>query len=230
MKTLYKLRDTLIPVPPVLRAYFHKLLPEDIPFEYTNQIFSGVDSSGVPIIVPKDYNSYDYREALMPIVGYTLVTHAFCKALSTFIGNKKVLEVMAGTGCLSYGLRQYGVKIHATDDFSEGLYSKFWIDDLEHLDCIESIRKYGKNIDYLLIAWPEYKAPLLTVVQLLHYVNPDAQLIYIGEPKGGCTGHDALWDMVTPIGYDPFYQAVFNYRSWYGLHDKPYLLRIKNGI
>lgn len=227
MKTIRKLRDTLIPLPPVLKTYFHKSLPEDIPFEYTNQIFLGFDSNGVPIIMPKDYNSYDYREILMPIVGCTLVTKAFCSAMARFIGDKKVLEVMAGTGCLTYGLRNYGVNIHATDDLSEGLYSKFWIEDLEQLDCIESIKKYGKSIDYLLISWAAHKAPLLTVIQLLNYINPKAEIIYIGEPKGGCTGHDALWDMVTPISYDTFYQSVFNYRSWYGLYDRPYLLRVK---
>lgn len=227
MKTIRKLRDTLIPLPPVLKAYFHKSLPEDIPYEYTDQIFAGFDHRGVPIISPKDYNSYDYRETLMSIVGYTLVTKAFCEALAAFIGDKKVLEIMAGTGCLTYGLRSCGVTIHATDDLSEGLYSKFWIDDLEQLDCIESIKKYGKDIDYLLVSWAADKAPLLTVVTLLRHMNPKAEIIYIGEPKGGCTGHDALWDRVTPIHDDEFYPAVSNYRSWYGLHDKPYLLRVK---
>ncbi|MGL5676161.1 MAG: hypothetical protein ACRDDX_07095 [Cellulosilyticaceae bacterium] len=228
MKTTYTLRDTLIAVPEALKTYFHKALPEDIPFDYTDQTFAGWDSKGVPIVRPKDYNSYDYREILMPIVGYTLVTKDFCKALATFIGNKKVLEVMAGTGCLTYGLRQYGVTIHATDDLSEGLYEKFWIDDLEQLDCIESIKKYGKDIDYILISWAAYKAPILTVVQLLKYMNPQAQIIYIGETKGGCTGHDALWDMVAPVGDNTFYPAVFKYRSWYGLHDRPYLLKVRD--
>lgn len=225
MNTIRKLRDTLIPLPPPLRKYFHKCLPEDIPFEYTDQVFAGFDSRGIPIIVPKDYNSYDYRETLMPIVGYTLVTQSFCQKLANFIGNKKVLEIMAGTGCLTYGLRSCGVTIHATDDLSEGLYERFWIDDLEQLDCIESIKKYGRSIDYVLVSWAADKAPLLTVVGLLNHINPNAEIIYIGEPKGGCTGHDALWNMVTPICYDTFYQAVLSYRSWYGLHDKPYLLK-----
>ncbi|MGL4737194.1 MAG: hypothetical protein ACRCW2_07010 [Cellulosilyticaceae bacterium] len=226
MNTIRKLQDTLIPLPPALRAYFHKSLPGDIPFEYTDQIFAGFDSRGVPIIVPKDYNSYDYRETLMSLVGYTLVTQSFCQALSRFLGDKKVLEVMAGTGCLTYGLRSSGVTIHATDDLSEGLYSKFWIEDLEQLDCIESIKKYGKEIDYLLVSWAADTAPLLTVVRLLKHINPRAKIIYIGEPKGGCTGHDTLWEIVTPIHDNAFYQAVFNYRSWYGLHDKPYLLQV----
>lgn len=228
MTTTYRLRDTLVAVPPSLKRYFHKELPEDIPFEYTNEIVAGFDGRGVPVIKFKDYNSYDYREILMPIVGYTLITKKFCEALATFIGEKKVLEVMAGTGCLTYGLRQCGVDIHATDDLSEGFYSKFWIDDLEQLDCIESIKKYGKEIDYLLIGWPAYKAPLLTVIHLLKYINPKAEIIYIGEARGGCTGHDTLWDRVAPISDDTFYQVVYNYKAWYGLMDRPYLLRVKD--
>ena len=227
MKTLRKLEDTLIPVPPVFKTYFQKALPVDIPFDYTDQVCAGFDDRGRPIIIPKDYHSYDYRETLLPILGYTLVTKSFCKALASFIGAKKVLEVMAGTGCLTYGLRSYSVHIHATDDYSEELYSNFWIKDLEQLDCIESVRKYGADIDYLLMSWCAHKAPILTVIQLLKHINPKAQIIYIGETKGGCTGNDALWDMVTPIRYENFYEATLNYRSWYGLHDRPYLLKIK---
>ncbi|MDA3730187.1 hypothetical protein PBV87_01480 [Niameybacter massiliensis] len=226
MRTIRKLGETLIPVPSVFKTYFHKDLPEDIPFDYTDQIYAGFDSCGVPIIIPKDYNSYDYRETLLPIVGYTLVTKNVCKALASFIKDKKVLEIMAGTGCLTYGLRSFGVNIHATDDYSEELLTNFWIKDLEQLDCIESVRKYGSQIDYLLISWCAQKAPILTVIQLLKHINPKAQIIYIGETKGGCTGNDALWDMVTPIRYNNFYEAVLCYRSWYGLHDRPFLLRI----
>ena len=47
--------------------------------------------------------------------------------------------------------------------------------------------------------------------------------IFVGEPKGGCTGSDALWERfpVQSLSGQPGWQDVVN---WAGMHDRTWVL------
>lgn len=194
-------------------------LIDDLPLEYSDTLFHNGE------YVKHDYNAFLLRERLISIIGYSVATHKFCCALADYLKGAKCLEIMAGTGCLTYGLRLYGTDVIATDDLSWGIHGE-WIYDMEQLDCIAAIRKYGADIDYLIVSWPPMDNQMVEVVNALSEVNSKAKIIYIGEGAGGCTGCDKFWDKVELVSDNNWNKVYQAYRSWYGIHDKPYLLKI----
>lgn len=167
------------------------------------------------------------RKLILPLMGYTMVTHEFCKALSTYLGNAKVLEIMAGNGILSYGLRQYGTNIIATDIAPWDFPLKPWIPDIEPIDGIQAIQKYAHMVDYIIVSWPPMNAELTHIILALKQIKDiNLKIIYIGEDCGGCTADSAFWELVEPVRDNNFLNVVKSYHTWFGLHDTPYLLEL----
>ncbi|MFJ7982362.1 hypothetical protein ACIQ1D_19050 [Lysinibacillus xylanilyticus] len=157
---------------------------------------------------------------------FCFVSWAWVNPLVEWLGNKKCLEVMAGRGWLSHALRQKGVDVVATDDFSwHGMpqFSK-WIDivtEIEDLDAVEAVRKYGKNIDVLIMTWAYMDNVAYKTIKELHKVNPQAKIIVCGEGRGGCTADDKFFDHFDEIEDEDFYRNVASkYETWNGLHDR----------
>lgn len=171
---------------------------------------------------------YNKRTCYIEYFGYTQVTKLFAYNLAQFIDDKKCLEIMAGKGCLSYALKQYDIDIIPTDNYNWGNERlNQWL-DVEEIDCLDAIEKYGKDVDYIIIGWTPYGDPIIEkVFEKIKEVNPDLEIIFIGESEGGCTGTDDMFDIVEEIEEERFFNTDISYFTWYGLHDRPMLLRIK---
>jgi len=79
---------------------------------------------------------------------YAFVSWRWINPFVEWLADRKVLEVMAGRGWWTYALRQKGVNVIATDDFS--WMNRSWIDTLtevEEVDAIEAVERYGKEVD-----------------------------------------------------------------------------------
>lgn len=120
---------------------------------------------------------------------YLLITNAYLLALSSFIGRKKCLEIMCGTGCLTYGLRKYGVDIiPTTERNSKSNYyiGRDWCNDIIDIDAIKAIELYGKDIDYVITSFPcptnslDYRS-----IEKMREINPNCKMIYIGNVLHG---------------------------------------------
>ena len=89
-----------------------------------NTIIKQVENKQIPESYPNEMvNRYhmdriDLRGQFIKNIGFTLISNDWIKPLSQWIGNRKCLEVMAGTGSLSFALQQQGINIIATDNFS----------------------------------------------------------------------------------------------------------------
>lgn len=129
---------------------------------------------------------------------------SFCKQLSEYIGDKKVLEVGCGNGLLALGLEYYDTKIIPTNenpnkfDFNT---SNIKINNrIEYLEAKEAIKKYKDEVDYVLISWPPYEKPMLE--EVFNLCNRyKLKLIYIGEEEYGCNGSESFWSMLDRHGY-----------------------------
>lgn len=125
-------------------------------------------------------------------IGFALITGEFCDNLAKFIGTRKVLEVMSGKGVLAKGLHDRGVHIKCTDNYSWwGQNLNQWI-EVEQLDGVEAVKKYGKDYDILLMSWAPYKKPdAYNILMEMRKQNPNMIMIYIGESKNGnCADND----------------------------------------
>lgn len=83
------------------------------------------------------------------------------KDISQCIGKRKCLEVMAGLGALSYSLKMEGINIKPVDNYSWEEDNSIWKKDkswieIENLDAVESIEKYGRDVEIIIMSWPPY--------------------------------------------------------------------------
>lgn len=198
--------------------YLNEIL-NNIPYKYTDQ-WDYFEPNAT-------HEAFELRKQWLKKGMYALVTWSWAKPFAEWIKDKKCLEVMAGRGWLSLALQSLGVDIIATDDYS-WLRQKNWdepVTEVEELDSIEAIEKYGKDIDLLIISWPYMDDAAYNTIKKLYEVNPDTQIVYIGEGMGGCTADDEFHEHFREIEDEDFQLVVSGFQQWWGLHDYVYLGR-----
>jgi len=101
---------------------------------------------------------FTFKEQLNSLGMWCIVDLTWTKELAEYIGQRKILEVMAGTGWLAKALSHHGCNIQATDNNDWGIThpilgnSIHGIDILDATDAVNTI-----DADILLISWPPYE-------------------------------------------------------------------------
>lgn len=189
-------------------------------------------------IIPNEYpkfmiNSSEFmmlRGAIIERQGFALVSKKWVEPLAKWIGNKKCLEIMCGCGSISYALQQQGVNVIATDNFSwNGMDSwntkkNYWT-DIENIDCIEAIRKYGKDIDVIILSWAYMDNYAYQSLIEMRKVNPGTVMLVIGEGVGGCTADDDFFETMEVIDNKEIDHIDAKYDTWSGLYDHIMLVK-----
>ncbi len=184
----------------------------------------------IPEIPPKEIKSIDCgfaRFEYIQKVGFTYLAWNWIRPLVKFLRGKKCLEVMAGTGSLSRILRDGGIDIISTDNMEWHKINEYkhWSTNLdknvEELDTIEAVIKYGKQIDIVIMSWPYMDDTAYRVVKKLSEVNSNAMILYIGEDYSGATANDDFFDHFKEIDNDDISEVNKEYwkARWYGMHD-----------
>lgn len=170
----------------LIELYKNKKYPTDISDRFTENI-----------------SVLNHRVEVSKLVGFTLVTDNLLYNLSNLLYGNKCLEIMSGNGSLAKGLQDYGVDIIATDNYDmvSKFNNDFWT-DVENIDAVDAIEKYGKDVDFVLCSWiPYYKSIGYRAIKKLYEINPRAIFICIGEDKGGCTADDRFFDYSSEISF-----------------------------
>jgi hypothetical protein len=157
---------------------------------------------------------------------FAYVSWRWVRPLVQWIGKRKVLEVMAGRGWLSAALRQCGVDVIATDDFSWSKKSRFvlWknpVTEVRKMDAVAAVRTFGSDYDVCVMSWPFMDNTAYRVLKEASLVNPDMIVLFIGEGCGGCTADNDFFDHFQEIDDERFERVQNHYESWYGIHDCP---------
>ena len=170
-----------------------------------------------------DSSSYYVREEYIENVGFALFNMNLARELKSIIKDDKVLEICAGTGFISYALQKAGVDIIATDNYSwinEGRLNKKPYIEVENIDGLEAINKYGKDVKWVLVSWPPYQEPIAyEAVKLLHKINPDATMIFLGEDWGGNTANDDFFEFTEEIMEEETERCNEYYERFFGIYD-----------
>lgn len=198
------LKNGLLPQPlPTL------LLPDDIQdtiFKQVNQQYPKGDPRGDQLwnkysaALPKlDRALRNFRDYLEDTYGmWSYVNAPFAKALADYLNGAPVLEIMAGNGYISKGLRNNNAnqQIYATDSqawVKENETGKHPVTKIEKLDAVSAIKKYGDQVDYVIMSWaPDKGETDWEVLQLLRQDYPDIKFLVIGE-KDGATNSKKFW-------------------------------------
>lgn len=198
------LKNGLLPQPlPTL------LLPDDIQdtiFKQVNQQYSQGDPRGDQLwnkysaALPKlDKSLRNFRDYLEDTYGmWSYVNAPFAKALADYLNGAPVLEIMAGNGYISKGLRNNNAnqRIYTTDSQAwtrENETGKHPVTTIEKLDAISAIKKYWDQVDYVIMSWaPDKEEVDWDVLQLLRHDYPDVKFLVIGE-QDGATNSKKFW-------------------------------------
>ena len=142
--------------------------------------------------------TFQAREEYTNRCGFAIISKEWVQPLAKFIGKDKCLEIMAGTGLLSKALKDEGIDVICTDNLSWEGCKPDWSNhftEIENLDCVKAIEKYGKDVKYIIMSWAPYQGEeSLLAYRKMKEVNPDAVMIYIGEYQGGCTACDEFFE------------------------------------
>ena len=165
---------------------------------------------------------------------YAVATKTFARTFAEIIkeDNPKnggiVLDPLAGAGHLVKAFREAGIPSIASDNNS-WKFSK----DIEKLDALESIRKYGNDIDYVVISWAPYTENLdVKILELCRKDFPHIMILNIGEQEGGCTGSEEFWEKArvpkdwSRAGENNWNQRLFDsYETFISVHDFPLMVQ-----
>uniref|UniRef100_A0AAU8GE37 RGS domain-containing protein n=1 Tax=Faxonius propinquus nudivirus TaxID=3139431 RepID=A0AAU8GE37_9VIRU len=109
--------------------------------------------------------------------GYHIPLYSEIKACVKFIGNDKVLSIFSGLGYIELLLQLEGVKIIATDNFSENI--KPFIKTL-NIDADKVVQYCPTNI--LLLSWPPINDIAFNAIKKFK----GNKIIYFGTEREGC--------------------------------------------
>lgn len=167
------------------------------------------------------------RDVFIRKYGYWIINQQNVTNLKEFIGNSKVLEVMAGTGYVGKILSNNGIDIISTDnnqwaDHFDTIYKRD-----ESIDCISAVKKYGKDCDVLMMSWVPFGSSIgADTMRLYHEINPNGAIIWIGEQEGGACGSDEDFEVMDSIGRNEELEKFFNYsfEQFNGMHDEAFIM------
>lgn len=140
------------------------------------------------------------RDALIEYFSmYGYVSTPFIQDLSTYLAGEPVLELMAGHGYLSAGLRACNPTqtIIATDN-------QLWRDQpditlyqpvttVENMTGLAALEKYGEQVGVIIMSWaPDTSTDDWKLLQVIRDQYPNKKLLVIGEYLGA-TNSKVFW-------------------------------------
>jgi len=180
------------------------IIPDSPPL-YTSRYGRGLN---YPIAV------YQARKEATQRGMWAIVDKLWTKQLADWIGDRWVLEVMAGAGWLAKALMQHGIKVIATDsgEWNEMPHDKMkFVFPVQQIDGLTAVRKWTHASDVLIISWPPYGD--MDICEICHQWGSEKPIVYIGEGEGGCNAPDEFW---RNFRYE---ETEIPLMAWPGLHD-----------
>ncbi|MCF2902054.1 hypothetical protein L1267_16890 [Pseudoalteromonas sp. OFAV1] len=107
-------------------------------------------------------------------MAWCVIDEQLVSLIAKMVGNKKVLEVCAGSGDLAYELMGVGVDIHATGKILS--LNETARDFVEDIDAASAARKYKGQYDFLLVSWAISDDSFLQAA-----VVANVPIIFVGE-------------------------------------------------
>ncbi|WP_367295945.1 SAM-dependent methyltransferase [Levilactobacillus yonginensis] len=145
-----------------------------------------------------DHDLRSFRDYLENHYGMWAYTPApFVGDLAKFVGDRAVLEVMAGNGYISKGLRDAHKTVYATDSqawTAENETGRHPLTPIEPLSAVAAWNKYQDQIGVVVMSWSPDGLPLdWELLQAIRQSSQDVDFVVIGEPHGA-TGSKDFWN------------------------------------
>ncbi len=160
--------------------------------EYLDRVLSGDFPENAPDVFKQGVSAYEVnssnfgeayvvRTILLQHGIYPLIENCWIQELAGHLTGKQCLEIMAGSGWLSHGLRNAGINSIATDR-TDTYSSSFGV---TCMDAMEAIEKFPA--DSIIVSWPPVSDDY--ICDVMDKWGTEKEIVYIGE-IGGCTACD----------------------------------------
>ncbi|WP_125546350.1 SAM-dependent methyltransferase [Levilactobacillus lindianensis] len=145
-----------------------------------------------------DHDLRSFRDYLENHYGMWAYTSApFVSDLAKFVGDRAVLEVMAGNGYISKGLRAAHKTVYATDNQAwtkENETGRHPLTPIEPLSALDAWNTYHDQVGVVVMSWSPDGLPLdWELLQAIRQSDTDVDFVVLGEPHGA-TGSNEFWD------------------------------------
>ncbi len=170
-----------------------------------------------------------YRDFLEERYGmWAYISAPLINDLAAYLAGRPTLEIMAGNGYISHGLRMKDQPVIATDSLacqSENETGRHLVTEVKPLDALAAIEKYGPQVDYVIMAWaPDGLDIDVQVLKKLRSLPNHPLLICIGE-QNGATNSIEFWQIAQLA--EPQAAAKLNqhFQPFDLIHDQVYLIK-----
>ncbi|ANZ65296.1 SAM-dependent methyltransferase [Secundilactobacillus paracollinoides] len=215
------------------------LLPDDIQdtiFKTVNQTYPAGDPRGDKVwnklsaaLPDLDKQLRGFRDYLETEYGmWAYISAPFAKALAEFINGRPTLEVMAGNGYVSKGLRDNKQDVIATDSkdwTAENQTGRHPVTEIEQLSASDAFEKYQNQVDVIVMVWsPDGLTIDWDLLQKIRQSDKDFTFIVIGE-KNGATDSKEFWDNATLLESPEVEKLNQHFRDFDLIQDRVYLVK-----
>ena len=209
---------------------------EDLIYQKLNQRYPAGDKTGdriwntlITALPQLDHDLRSFRDYLEDHYGMWAYTpRPFIKDLADFVGHRAVLEVMAGNGYISKGLRDAHKTVYATDSqawTAENETGRHPVTAIEALSAVDAFEKYRHQIGVVVMSWSPDGLPLdWELLQAIRQADTDVDFVVIGEPHGA-TGSAAFWDHADLIDSPAVRRLNHHYTNIDLIKDHVYLVK-----
>ena len=185
------------------------------------QNFVGIETMAVNML----------RDLYVQHYGFVALNKNLINYLSSIMQNDRVIEVGAGTGFLAKHLQEKNINLLPVDNAISDMdkytnhygFRKTFTDILE-TDAINYFKENKHNFDTILMVWPPLYEELSS--EIFKEMSVGQKLIYIGESKGGCTGNDDFFNLLSEkaiLDYELSKKTNGNFTSFSLIKDNIYI-------
>lgn len=169
----------------------------------------------------------DFRTFLQNEFGFwATITESLMDEWVRLFPEENYLELMAGNGYISRGMRDRQVQSFCTDDLSwstESQTGRELMTDVESLDAISALKKYAQQVSAVILAWSPDKNEIdFEILQMIRRLN--VKFFVIGE-RYGATNSKKFWDNIQIVDDDRIDELNKAYPNYDLVHDQVYLLK-----
>jgi len=134
-------------------------------------------------------SEHERRDGFIERFSFAVPSKQAVRRIKEFVGERRLLEVGAGTGLWARLLSEAGVAVTAVDNASFRGRVAFAVGswyEVERLEALLAVSRYADHAA-LMLCWPDYDTPM--AADALAAFQGD-RLVYIGEGESGCTGDE----------------------------------------
>ncbi|MBM7616806.1 hypothetical protein JOC36_000339 [Weissella uvarum] len=131
---------------------------------------------------------------------YAYLTPKFLKAVSAYLAGRPTLELMAGQGYLSAGLKalnpdQTIITTDNQDWLNQPVTAVEPVIPVENLDAMTALERYGRQVEVVLLSWaPDTSDIDVKILAAMRGNYPEVEFLVIGE-QDGATNSSQFWQV-----------------------------------